>query len=50
LAGIAEQQGRQDRGHPGARDRPAAEVAHVGIQCFGTGDGEHDGTQRQEGA
>ena len=42
LAEVVEDQRGEDEQEPGAPDRPAAEVAHVGVQRLGAGDRQHD--------
>ena len=48
LAEVAEDAGGEDEEQPGAGDRRAAEVAHVGVQRLGAGDRQHDRGQREE--
>ena len=48
LAEVAQDARREDQRQPRAGDRAAAEVAHVGVQGLGPGDGEHDGGQGEE--
>ena len=49
LAEIIERQRRQHQPEPRPADRPPAEVAHVGVECFASGQGQHHGAQREEG-
>ena len=49
LTEIVGDQRREDQPQPRQRNRTAAEVAHVGIERFGTGDAQHDRTQRKKG-
>jgi len=44
---VQHQRGNADR-EPGDRDGNAAEVAHIGIKCFGAGDRVDDGAQGEE--
>ena len=48
LAEVVEHQRREDEEEPRAADRRAAEVAHVGVQRLGAGDGEHHRAEREE--
>ena len=48
LAEVVEHQRREDDEEPGAADRRAAEVAHVGVERLGAGDRQHDGAERDE--
>ncbi len=48
LAAVIEEQRWQDEAEPGEPDRLAAEMAHVGVQRFGAGDGENDRAERDE--
>ena len=48
LAEVVEDQRGEDEREPGAADRGRAEVAHVGVQRLGAGDGEHDAAERDE--
>ena len=48
LAEVAQRAGGEDQEEPAHRDRPAAEVAHVGVERLGAGDREHDRGQREE--
>ena len=50
LAEIVEQQARHDEAQPADADRFAAKMAHVGIQGFGAGDGQHDRAEGPENA
>ncbi len=50
LAEIVEQQARHDEAEPGHADRPAAEMAHVGVERLGAGDGQHDRAEGPEDA
>ncbi|MNM68314.1 hypothetical protein D3C81_798720 [compost metagenome] len=47
LAEVVQHQAWQHQQNPGAGNRFAAKVAHVGIQRFGTGQGQHYGTQNR---
>ena len=49
LAHVVEDAGGEDEQQPGAGDRRAAEVAHVGVERLGSGDREDDRRQREEG-
>ncbi len=49
LAEVVERQRGEDEQEPGARDRDAPEVAHIGVEGLGAGDREHDGAHRDEG-
>jgi len=49
LAEIVEDQRRHDEAEPGNANREAAEVAHVGIQRFAAGHGEHHRAEGEEG-
>jgi hypothetical protein len=40
LTGIVEHQARKYDGRPSKSDRPRAEMSHVGIERFGSGDAE----------
>src|SRR6266699_682287 len=48
LPEVVGQQGRQYEKEPGKPDRPLAEMSHVCIQRFGTGDGEDYGAEENE--
>ena len=48
LAEVVEQQRREHEREPGEPDRPAAEVAHVGVERLAAGDHEHDRAEDQE--
>ena len=45
LAEIVEHEAGQDEAEPCHPDRHLPEMAHVGVERFGPGDGEHDRTQ-----
>ena len=49
LAEVAQRAGGQHQAQPAEGDRAPAEVAHVGVQRLGAGDGEHDRGEREEG-
>ncbi len=48
LAEVLEQEGRQGHRKPAELDRPASEVAHVGIQRFGSREDQKDTAQHQD--
>ena len=50
LAEVVEQQAGHDQAEPGHADRLAAEMAHVGVERLGAGDGQHDRTEGPEDA
>ena len=49
LAEVVEGQGREHEQEPGAADGRRAEVAHVGVERLGAGDGQHDRAAGDEG-
>jgi len=50
LAEIVHQQGGEDHGEPGQANRPAPEMAEVGVQRFATGDGQKYSAQHEQTA
>ena len=48
LSEVVERERRQHEARPGDAHRPAAEMAHVGVERFRAGDDEHDRTEREE--
>ena len=48
LAEVAQRARRQHEAQPAEGDGLAAEVAHVGVQRLGAGDGQHDRGEREE--
>ena len=48
LPEVVQRQRREDDEEPGAQDRRAAEVAHVGVERLGAGDDQHDRAHRHE--
>jgi hypothetical protein len=42
LAEVGKHQGRENQVEPGEAYRLGAKVSHVGVECFGSSDGEHD--------
>ena len=48
LTEVVEHARGQDDEEPRQRDRPSTEVAHVGVERLGAGDGEDDRGQREE--
>ena len=48
LAHVVQDAGGEDDQQPGPPDRRAAEVPHVRVYRFGSGDGQDDGGQREE--
>ncbi len=49
LPGIVEQQARENDRQPGEHDRLAPEMAEIGIERLGAGDGQEDGADGDEG-
>ena len=49
LAEVVQRQARQDEEQPRQADRPRAEVAHVGVERLGAGDGQHHRAERNKG-
>ena len=47
LAEVVEHQRRQHQANQAQADRLAAEVAHVGVQRFGAGQGQHDRAEQR---
>ena len=50
LAEVVEGEGGEDEAEPGGADRAAAEVAHVGVERLGAGDGEEDRAHHRQRA
>ena len=48
LAEIVDQQRRQHEAEPGALDRPAAEMAEIGVERLAAGDGEEHRAERDQ--
>ncbi len=48
LPEIVHRERRQDQSDPGGLDRLTTEMAQVGVQCFGAGNGEKYGAERDE--
>ena len=48
LAEVVQRQAGQDEEQPGRLDRPAAEMAHVGVERLGPGHGQEHRAQHQE--
>jgi hypothetical protein len=48
LAEVVEQQGGEREPEPGEADRPAAEMAEVGVERLGAGDSQHHAAQHEK--
>ena len=48
LAGVIQDQRREDKAEPGDADRFGADMTHVGVERLGAGDAQEDAAQQQE--